>query len=72
MTTPHDARRRILALGSLWPRPVCATCRGRPHRLVRIDPDTGEELAENMPVGGCLACDQPVYREYRLVGLVAT
>ncbi len=64
MTPPQSAERRMRALELVWVNPVCPKCLGRPSRIVTIDADTNEELAENMPASGCPTCGEPVFREY--------
>lgn len=59
--------RRIGHLETIWPKPQCSTCLGRPHRVVMVDMDTDEAISETMPGTGCPDCGASVYREYRIV-----
>jgi hypothetical protein len=59
--------RRLGRLELVWRAPRCATCLGRPHRIVTVDMDSDEVISETMPETGCPVCGESVYREYRLV-----
>ncbi len=58
--------RRLRHLETIWPKPRCSTCLGRPHRVVMIDMESDTVVSENMPGTGCPECGASVYREYRI------
>lgn len=67
MPPDRSAERRLRHLETVWPKPRCPICLGRPHRIVMVDSVTDEVISETMPGTGCPDCGSSVYREYRLV-----
>ncbi len=63
--TPGERLRRLEVL---WQRPqACQTCHGHPSRIAFIDPDTGREWWESLPVTGCPECGARLKgREHRM------